>query len=136
MSGYGLPGLLGVVGVLGTINAVLTRIWASKDALTVWLIIVGGAVLLIIFVEVVNRRNVLEVGGERISWSLRQPPDKGHEPLSSLRTVELVPTEVRLVFERHTVIANRILFRRGDMRRFVEQLRGLGVQVNEQPSVS
>jgi hypothetical protein len=134
MGGYGLPGGLAVVGLLGGINAVLARIWASQTALMVWLIVVGGAVLAIFFAEAVNRRNVVEVTGDRVRWSFRQPPATGDQPLSSLRKVEVFPSGARLVFEEGMVFASRAVFRRSDIKRLVEGLRGLGAQVSDMGS--
>jgi len=130
LGGYGLPGLLAFVGVLGGINAVLTRIWARPAARTLWPIIVGGAVISILFVEAVNRRNILEVSGDRIRWSFRQPPVKGDQPLSGLRKVEVFPSGACLEFEVGRVCATRDMFRRRDITRLVEALRQLGAQVS------
>ncbi len=130
LGGYGLPGMLAFVGVLGGINAVLTRIWARPAALTLWLIIVGGAVLTILFVEAVNRRNIVEVSGDRIRWSFRQPPVKGDQPLSGLRKVEVFSSGACLEFEEGRVCATRDMFRRRDINRLIEALRQLAAQVS------
>jgi len=79
--------------------------------------------------EAISRRNVVQVSGDRIRWSFRQPPDKGDQALSNLRKVEVFPSGARLVFEQGMVFASRAEFRRGDIKRFVEGLRGLGAQV-------
>ena len=130
LGGYGLPGLLAFVGVLGGINAVLTRIWARPAARTLWLIIVGGAVISILFMEAVNRRNILEVSGDRIRWSFRQPPVKGDQPMSGLRKVEVFSSGACLEFEAGRVCATRDMFRRRDITRLIEVLRQLGAQVS------
>jgi hypothetical protein len=131
MSGYGFPGLLAFVGAIGAINAVLTRIWASRVALTVWLIIIGGGVVAIFAVEAISRRNVVEVRGDRIRWSLRQPPDKGDQPISNLRRVEVFPAAACLVFVDCTVAASGVDFRRSDLTRLVEGLRAMGATVDD-----
>jgi hypothetical protein len=130
MGGYGLPGMLAFVGALGAIEAVLTRIWARPAALTLWLIIVGGAVLTILFVEAVNRRNVVEVSGDRIRWSFRQPPVRGDHPLSDLRKVEVFSSGACLEFDEGRVCATRDMFRRREINRLIEALRQLGAQVS------
>ncbi len=131
MGGFGLPGALALVGVLGTVAAVLSRIWARPAALTVWLIVMGVAVGTIFVAEVVSRRNVVEASGDRIRWSFRQPVVNGDQALSDLRKVEVSPDGARLVFEYDAVFASRAEFRRRDIKRFVEGLRGLGAQVSD-----
>ena len=134
MGDYGLPGMLAFVGVLGTIEAVLTRIWARPSALTVWVILIGVALATIFAVEAVNRRNVVEVSSERIRWSFRQPPESGDEPLSNLQKVEVFQSGARLVFEHGLVFASRAMFRRRDIKRLVEGLQQLGVQISDMTS--
>ena len=131
MGGYGLPGMLAFVGVIAAIEAILTRIWARPSALAVWIVIVGGALVGIFFMEAISRRNVVEVADERIRWSFRQPPEKGDEPISHLQRVEVLPSGARLVFMDGLVFASRAQFRRRDIRRLVEGLRGLGADVND-----
>ena len=130
LSGYGLPGLLAFVLIVAGAQALLTQIWERPEALTIWLILVGGLVGMIFVVEAVNRRNVVEVSGDHIRWSLRQPPDKGDQPISNIRRVEVSPLGASLVFDGHEVVARRVDFRRGDFARLVETLRGMGVQVS------
>jgi hypothetical protein len=130
MGGYGLPGTLALVGVLGGIAAVLSRIWARPAALTLWLILMGVVVATIFIAEATSRRNVVEVSGDRIRWSFRQPPDHGDEPLPNLQRVDVFPSAVRLVFEDDFVVASRADFRRRDINRLVEALRQLGAQVS------
>ena len=129
MGGYGLPGLLAFVGIIGVIQAVLNRIWARPAALVVWLILIGGAVVVILVAEGISRRNVREVSGGRIRWSFRQPPEQGDQALSSLQKVEVFSSAARLVFEDSLVVASRAVFRRRDINRLVEALRELGAQV-------
>src|SRR5712692_311690 len=131
MGGYGLPGTLALVGVLGAIAAVLSRIWARPAALTLWLILMGVAVGTIFVAEAISRRNVVEVRGDRIRWSFRQPPVKGDQPVSSLQKVEVFPSGARLVFEASMVFASRAEFRRSDIERLVEGLRQLGALVSD-----
>jgi hypothetical protein len=122
--------MLAFVGILGAIQAFLYRIWIHPAALTVWMFLVGVAVITILGVEVVNRRNVVEVSRDRVRWSLRQPPDQGDLPLSDLKRVEISPSGARLVFQDGLVFASRADFTRHDIKRLVEGLRGLGAQVN------
>jgi hypothetical protein len=131
LGGYGLPGMLAFVGVIAAIQSVLTRIWARPSALAVWVVIVGGALLAVIFMEAVSRRNVVEVGDERIRWSFRAPPEKGDQPFSHLQRVEVFPSGARLVFIEGAVFANRANFRPRDIKRLVDGLRSLGAQVND-----
>ena len=131
MGGYGLPGMLAFLGVLGTLAAVLDQIWVRRSALVVWLILIGVALATLVLVEAVNRRNVLEVKGDRIRWSFRQPSEKGAEPLSALRRVEVFPSGARLVFDRGMVFASRAMFTPRDIRRLVNGLRGLGAEITQ-----
>lgn len=131
MGGYGVPGMLAFLGVMGTVTAVLDKIWVRRSAMVAWLILIGAALAILIFVEVVNRRNVVEVEGDRIRWSFRHPPEKGDEPLSHLQRVEVLPSGARLVFVEGPVFASRTEFRRRDIERLVEELRRLGAQVSE-----
>ncbi len=131
LGGNGLPGMLAFVGVIGGINAVLTRIWVRPAALTVWLILIGGALATILFVEAVCRRNIVAVGRNRIRWSFRQPPEKGDEPLSNLQRVEVFSSATRLVFKDRLTAISRADFRRPDINRLVETLRGLGAPIND-----
>ncbi len=134
LGGAGLPGMLAFVGVIGAINAVLTRIWVRPAALTVWLILIGGAVLAILFVEAVCRRNIVVVGRNGIRWSFRAPPEKGDEPLSNLQRVEVFSSATRLVFKDRLAAVSRADFRRRDINRLVETMRGLGVPINDMRS--
>jgi len=131
MGGYGLPGALALVGVLGAIAAILSRVWARPAALELWLIVMGVAVGTIIGAEAISRRNVVEVGADRIRWSFRQPPDHGEQPLTSLQKVEVFPSGARLVLQDRMVFASRVDFRRRDIKRLVEGLRALGAQVGD-----
>jgi hypothetical protein len=131
LGGYGVPGMLAFLGVLGTFAAVLDQIWARRSALVVWLILIGAALAILILVEAVNRRNVVEVKGDRIRWSFRQPPDNGDQPLSALSRVEVFPSGARLVFDGGPVFASRAMFTPRDIRRLVDGLRGLGAQVTQ-----
>lgn len=131
LGGYGLPGMLAFIGVIGAIEAVLTRIWIRPAALMLWVILIGGALVAMFVVEAISRRNMVEVSDDRIRWSFRQPPDKGDRPLSSLQKVEVFPSGARLVLQDRQVFASRAVFRRRDIKRFVEGLRGLGAQVND-----
>ena len=123
--------MLAFIGVIGVIQAFLTRIWIGPAALTMWVILIGGAVVAMFVVEAISRRNVVEVTGDRIRWSFRQPPDKGDQPMSSLQKVEVFPSGARLVFEQGLVFASRADFRRRDIKRLVEGLRGLGAQISD-----
>lgn len=134
MGGYGLPGALALVGVLGSVAAVLSRIWASPAALTLWLIVMGVAVGTIFVAEAISRRNVVEVNGDRVRWSFRQPAFKGDQALSDLLKVEVSLDGARLVFKYDAVFASRAEFRRRDIKGFVEGLRGLGAQVSDMGS--
>jgi hypothetical protein len=99
-----------------------------------WLILMGVVVGTIFVAEAISRRNVVEVSGDRVRWSFRQPPDKGDQPLSSLQKVEVFPSGARLVFEQGLVFASRVDFRRRDIKSLVEGLRGLGAQVSDMGS--
>ena len=134
MGGYGLAWMLALVGVLGGVAAVVSRIWARPAALTLWLILMGVAVGTIVVAEAISRRNVVEVSGDRIRWSFRQPPDQGDQPLSSLQKVEVFPSGARLVFEEGLVFASRAEFRRSDIKRLAEGLRGLGARLSDMGS--
>jgi hypothetical protein len=131
IGGYGVPGMLAFLGVMGTVTAVLDKIWVQPSALVAWLILIGAALAILIFVEAVNRRNVVEVKGDRIRWSFRQPPEKGDELLSHLQRVEVFPSGARLVFMDRPVFASRAEFRRRDINELVEALRRRGAQVND-----
>ena len=131
IGGYGVPGMLAFLGVMGTVTAVLDKIWVRRSALVVWLILIGAALAMLIVVEAVNRRNVVEVKGDRIRWSFRQPPEKGDEPLSHLQRVELLPSGARLVFMERPVFASQTAFRRRDIKRLVEGLRRLGAEISD-----
>jgi hypothetical protein len=131
MGGCGVPGMLAFLGVIGTVTAVLDKIWVRRSALVEWLILIGVALAMLIVVEAVNRRNVVEVMGDRIRWSFRRPPENGDEPFSQLQRVELLPSGARLVFMEGPVFASRAEFRRRDINRLVEALRRRGAQVSD-----
>ena len=130
LGGYGLPGMLAFVGVLGAIAALGSQIWARRSALVVWLVVFGGAVITIFVLELISRRNFVEVDGGRIRWFFRQPPEQGDEPLASLQKVEVFPSAVRVVFMDGGFVAGRDDFRRSDLNRLVETLRDLGAHVS------
>ena len=107
IGGYGVPGMLAFLGVVGAVRAVLDKIWLRRSALAEWLILLGVALAILVVIEAVNRRNVVEVKGDRIRWSLRQPAEKGDEPFSHLRRVELLPSGAPLLFMERPVFVSR-----------------------------
>ena len=122
--------MLAFIGILGAIAALLSRIWARPSALAGWLIVFGGGVVTIFALEMISRRNFVEVVGGRIRWFFRQPPERGDEPLASLQKVEVFPYAGRVVFMDGGFVAGRDVFRRRDMNRLVETLRDLGAHVS------
>ena len=133
--GYGLPGFLAFITVFGGLAGIFDRVWLSSSAMIGWLLLYFSAVGSVFVFEAINRRNVLEISGDRIRWSFRQPPQQGDEPVSGLKNVEVSPSGARLVFDSAFVFASGDMFRRRDIKRFVEELQRLGAQVSPQPGV-
>jgi len=76
----------------------------------------------------------VEVNGERIRWSFRQPPDRGDEPVANLRSVTIYPASGALL--EFAGGNDRVMLGVGDFRtrdiiRVVEARRGLGVRVDD-----
>lgn len=132
MGGYGTPVGLAAIAVAAVMTGLLSPITTSRRSLFLWLFLVGALVVSVLAFELVSRRNFVKVGGDRVRWLFRQPPDKGDEPLANLQRVELFHAAgARLVFKDRMAMVGLSDFPRRRVNRLVDRLRDLGVQVND-----
>jgi len=132
MGGFGTPVLLATIVVAAVITGLLSPITTSRRSLFLWLFLIGALSAAVVAFELVSRRNFVEVGGDRVRWFFRQPPEKGDEPLANLQWVELFPAAgARLVFRDRMAMVSLSDFPRRRVNRLVDRLRSLGVQVND-----
>jgi hypothetical protein len=129
LGGYPFVLILVALPVLLTIS-----IWLYPRELARWLISAGVLFIADLVLEAIGRRTFVEVKGERIRWSFRQPPTRGDEPIGNLRGVTIYPTSGALLeFAGGSgrVVLGSDDFRIRDITRVVEALRGLGVRVDD-----
>jgi hypothetical protein len=131
LGGYGLYFSICLIVVGAPLTALLSRVWASRASLLLWVIfwiLIAGT---IVASQVIVRRTFVEVSSDGVRWFFRVPRQHGEEPLANLISVERYASGALVFFNGGAgrVAVSRSDFSNSEINRVVETLRGLGARV-------